>query len=277
MKQESLTTYGLEEQKIVQGLKQRPDIGLLSCINTLEQLAAWLYSKLFYVCVAESWQAIHGTTIDPGHELLKAGLIEEPLRDRASLTAVFYQRAWELIVVSYPSCLQPELVRLGLNDRLPEPFEYFGWIVCHDSDYGFKKCLKPFYNFQARKHSRACRLVIKALAEDKPLPGSMDDLNPAVCLLLVVTKKKATTRNRRIKSAYEAFKAAAIELYNCEAEYYWDTPSHQWINGHYERGSKEGGTYKRLPWSLENPDWEVSFELEITTSELKITTKVCER
>lgn len=245
MRQENIKPYGLEEQKITQGLKQQPDIELLDQAETIEQFACWVYQHLFYSCVSESWQAIHGAVTDPMRDKLENGLIDKPLSDRASLTAVLFQRAWELIQISYHDYIHPELVRLDLAKRLPTPFEYFGWIVCHDSRAGFNNCLKPFYNFQPRKHSRACRLAVKALAEGKPLPRNIDDLNPAICLLLIITQKKATNRNRSIKSAYEAFKIAAIDLYDFLAKYYAHAPSHRWVKGHYERGV-QGGIYKPL-------------------------------
>lgn len=237
--------YGLEEQKITQGLKQQPHIELLDQVETIEQFACWVYQLLFYNCVSESWQAIHGAVTNPMRDKLEAGLINKSFYNQAWLTAIFFQRAWELLQISYHDCIQPELERLGLGSRNITPFEYFGWIVCHDSRTGFNNCLKTFYNFQPRKHSRACRRAVEALAEGKPLPGTKDDLNPAICLMLSVCQKKATNRNPAIKSSFEAFKVAAIDLYDFLAKYYAHAPSHRWVNGHYERGT-QASTYKPL-------------------------------
>lgn len=176
---------------------------------------------------------------------LELGLIDKPLYNRAWLTALFFQRAWELIQISYHDCIYPELERLGLGDRSIDPFQYFGWMVVHDSNKGFNECFEPIYTFQPRKHSRACRLAVIALAEGKPLPGTKDDLNPAICLMLSVCKKKATNRNPAIKSSFEAFKVAAIELYDFLAKDYAHAHSYRWLNGHYERAA-QGRIYEPL-------------------------------
>lgn len=245
MKLKNIKPYGPEEQKITQGLEQQPDVELLDQIETIEQFACWVYRRLFYDCVKESWQAIHGVVTDPMRGKLEVGLIDKSFYNQAWLTAIFFQRAWELLQISYHDCIQPDLERLGLGSRNITPFEYFGWIVCHDSRTGFNNCLKPFYNFQPRKHSRVCRQAVYALSEGKPLPGTKDNLNPAICLMLSVCKKKATNRNLAIKVSFEAFKVAAIDLYDFLAKYYAHAPSHRWVNGHYERAA-QSGVYKPL-------------------------------
>lgn len=241
MKQQSLTTYGLEEQKIAQGLKQQPDVELLYRVKTLEQFACWLYKRLFYECISESWQLLYKVVVSSTmRDLLEAGLIDETFYNHAGLTALFLQRTWELVVFSFDDCIRPELVRLGVSDRIQTPFDFFGQIVCYESYTGFSRCLKPFYNFQARKQSKIYRAAVNALADGKPLPAVEDSPNPGINLLLTVCEPKATSNNPVLKSSFKAFKAALIDLYDYSAKYCWHTRSFQWNKGHYERGNKNG-------------------------------------
>lgn len=246
MKQENIVLYGLDGQNIAQALKRQPNVEMLYEVKTLEQIANWLIRRLFYKCVSEWWQVLYKvTTGSTMQDLLKAGLIDKDLYNHAGLTALFLQRAWELTIFSFDDYIRPELVRLGVSDYVQTPFDFLGKIVCYESYTGFSRCLKPFYNFQARKQSKICRAAVKALAEGKPLPASDNPPNPGISLLLNVCESKATRDNPLLKSSSKAFKAALIDLYDYSAKRYWHMPSFQWNKGYCEWAGR-GGTYKRL-------------------------------
>lgn len=240
MRLENTKSYGLNEKKIAQGLKQQPDLELLDKVETIEQFAAWVYQHLFYHCVSQTWQAIHGAATDPMRDELKAGVIDKHLYDQAWLTALFLQRLWELIQISFHCCIHPELKRLGADDSIQTPFDLFGWIICYESNNNFSCCLKPFYTFQARKQSQVYRAAVKALSEGAPLPKGDDEPNPGICLILRVCEAKATRNEPVLMASFKAFKTAAIDLYDYNAKQCWHMPSYRWNKGHYERGNKNG-------------------------------------
>lgn len=244
------------EQKITQGLQEQPAIELLYKIDTFEQLAAeWVCQRLFYNCVSEHWKAIYGATKDPLRKALDSGIVTEKDSERACLTAIYLWRLWELIQVSFYEHLQPELVKQGLADFYPNAFELFGAVVVYESRSSFSKCLEPLFTFDARKRSRVFRQAVKALAEGKPLPE--EDANPFVCWIINICQPKATNRNKVLRSAFTAFKADAIELFDFSAKDCWHAPNYRWNNGHYERG-RPGGTYQPLKKLHKNTQFQLN-------------------
>ena len=250
MKQESLVAYGLDEQKIAQGLQEQPDVELLYCVDTIEQQCCWVYHNCFYHCIAEHWQVIHGASVDYRmRAMVEEGLLEEYIYELAGLVAIFYQRTWELIQYSFSSRIHPVLVRCKLDDRIQTPFNFFGQLVVYDAQTGFSKCLKSLYTFRAREHAKLYRAAINAISEGKPLPkGSKGEPepNPALCLMLTVCKAKAARKNPLLEPTYRAFKQALIDVYAFQSEHCWHAPSYQWVNGRYQR-SGQGGIYNNLP------------------------------
>jgi hypothetical protein len=249
MKQEEIKPYGLEEDKITQGLRQQPDIEFLYCVDTIEQQACWVYQHCYYHCVAEHWRVIHGAGVDYHmRAMLEEGLMEEHVYEGAGLAAIFYQRTWELIQYSFNDRIHPELVRYKLDDRIQTPFDFFGWLIVYDARAGFSRCLKSLYTFRAREHAKLYRAAINAVSEGKPLPKGPKgepEPNPALCLMLTVCKAKAARKNPLLEPTYRAFKQALIDVYDFQARRCWDAPSYQWVGGRYGRGNKDG-TYKRL-------------------------------
>lgn len=240
----------LAQRRLASFLKRLPDARLLQLLDTWEQLRHWKMHRGFYKNVSLCWKAIHKGEDDPIRCLAEAGEINWGTYNHVWLTVLFYERLWELLVLSFRD-VSPEINRLGLFQP-KTAFLLFQWIAFDEANTHFAVCLEPYCEVSSNKLANNYRLLSKVIKEEATSSqkkkaeklGSQNEAELLMGIILEICHKKATRRRPALKAALQAFYVALNDLNRHSVTLAKAEGCYAWNKGERVRALR-GGSYSQ--------------------------------
>lgn len=254
--------------KIRRLLAKLPDDKYRERNLTRDQLHLWITHRSIQELIAKCWEALHKGLDNPLTALLDAEPKWQTTYELCWLSALYYQRLWELILLS-----EADLRRIAGQLELSYPFnsalELFEHIVQKKINADFEVCLQPYKEISSPKYEAKLRRAAKTLErgvstvsgqrkKDVQLNGIVNDLRPrwkdhywamyTWCLCDFLAQSRSD-----IRLAVKGCDAVAVEMAKLKANGLHHTQSIAWKNGQRGFGQK-GGSYFFPDPSVEQDD-----------------------
>lgn len=246
--------YREEERAITECLLSLPSERLKVLCKTVAQIQCWTVNRAFQVWVAACWHARFKGKEDPIRDLLESETLNKITYDRCWRTVDYYEQFWGLIQLAFRD-IQLEFEKMGEKLPFKTSRALFEYIISDEVNANFSVCLEPYREVSGRKYEKAYRLVAQHLKRSKQFTPDEKKEASAVLLnhsgpnlwmtvVIIICNRKATGKNRALKSKLKMFDLAQAQLCLLEATIRREAGSFAWKDGEQLRGSRYGGTYE---------------------------------